>query len=138
MKTKKRKKLIKLVLGFLHAWYENRTSNIGHLILQRVSFVKSSIATSDDKYTIILALQIFIHHIQNDAQIGRDRNIFLFMTSLEFPVQTMATILRFFLEQQLIEIEDFRRWYKDKNLCNYFGFNQAKECARAFIETLQS
>jgi hypothetical protein len=50
----------------------------------------------------------------------------------------MATIVIFFLEQRLIQIKDFLDWYKKKNLYNLVGFDKAKECAQAFIGTLQS
>ncbi len=47
----------------------------------------------------------------------------------------MATIVKFFLERQLIQIRDFLDWYKKKDSCNLVGFDKAKECAQAFIET---
>jgi hypothetical protein len=71
-------KFIKVILGFLHAWYKNRTSNTSNVILQRVLFVKEYINNDNDKYTVILAVQVFVHHIQNDTQIGRSVNIFFY------------------------------------------------------------
>ncbi len=71
------KKLIEIVLGFLHAWYNNRTSNTSDLILQRVLILKRYVANQNDRHTVILAIQIFIDHVQDNAQIGRRGNILL-------------------------------------------------------------
>jgi len=138
MRKKKTTKLIKVVLGFLHAWYNNRNSNTGDLILHRVSFVKKYITNDNDKYTVILAVQVFVHHIRNDTQMGRSVNILLLITMFEFVVQIMATIVKLFLEEQLIQIKDVLDWYEKRNSYNLVGFDKAKKCAQEFIGTLQS
>ena len=137
MKKNKMEKLINIVLALLHAWYKNKASDHSHLILQRASLLKRYVANGNDQHIVILGIQVFIHHIREDAHIGRNDDIFLVIILFIFIVEIIRTILNFFLEQQLIREEGVFDWCEKNKANGLVGFDKAKECAQVFISTLQ-
>ena len=50
----------------------------------------------------------------------------------------MTFLLQFFLHHQCIDQHQIFKWYNHKGVFRYEGFNQAKQLASQFIESLSS
>ncbi|CAF4569336.1 unnamed protein product [Rotaria sp. Silwood1] len=114
-------RVIMIVRCYLKAWNECVSNEKNKFLLSRVSIIEYYKNDPDFEMQILFAIEIFL--LQNKKNDN-------------WSIETISTLLQFFLDQNCIKKETILKWNSDGHFYNDVYYKETKGFAQSFIQQL--